>query len=818
MSKPAEEPPERLSRKELERFENSKPPRYFICLSGLERLCDRTGNAYNSAHRAFFRMLTDEEFKDVPIDLVLISGDPDHPIRYLSEKIEGTNSLKPWTRLPCLPMAERFWVMTLDGRRHIDADELKPAPILAKLLEQSVALDTWVSLCANERFKEGDSAEKQNWISQLESAAGRNRLFEVLSEIFQTYRHIDEEKDKLQPANPTKRPSTSELRELILHHLSLFSLPIQASALVVCPEIRRVLTLFQQSVEKPSGDKSDEASPQFDEEQAITALLTHLGELHRRGLVIRVAPARSSGQVRKSELRRQDRYTLHSQMRQYLAKQMRFALPDRGERNYYGVSLYTVQPRDLPTPSEVHFRRVYRIVEELLNAARQTLRPFYSQDNIEDYIKEKHLASPRIHEITHRLRAAYSILRESFSIGSLSRLKRFEGNPADPGEPYEIYRGLLGALIGAAVSMSCWDTDEIAKAVSGTDKPKMLRDFVKGSAFGIAHPFYRQEILWLINERGLTAFVQGRLYDAIPLFNQALRIARQVSAGEDNDTSFRATERRITLNLAVAQIERGNIRTAWQLLETLAQHEPRTKDSTPSITKELAEGYLGLCDHLSGHLKRAEMRYSKVLEHAQRIESMRSLAIFHRHYADLLRLLNRTDEAQKHLRLAMLAAARDEQKDVFQHALIAQARLHRDIGGREAVREASRQLDEAERYARELGLIKLEIEALKVRSTIILAQGETEQAGRLAARAVGLANRHGMELHKISASITHGRILLERGQTDLAHSVLRQCESEADRRCYQLAAISAGRLLRNSVQPLDADELGTIWVKDDVTR
>ena len=342
---------------------------------------------------------------------------------------------------------------------------------------------------------------------------------------------------------------------------------------------------------------------------------------------------------------------------------------------------------------------------------------------------------------------------------------------------------------------------------------KRLEDCVRGSAYGFDHPLYLQEILWLINERALTAFVQGRLYDAIPLFNRALRVAGQVTDGGETDDSFRATERRVLLNLAVAEIERGHIGSARRRLEALAQRDLRTPHSTPSLTKELAEGYLGLCDHLSGHLERAEMRYKNVLKSAERLESMRTVAIFHRHYADLLRLLKRTEEAQTHLRLATLAAARDEQKDVFQHALIAQARLYRDIGDRDALKEASRLLDEAERYARELGLIKLEVEALKTRSTIILAQGETEQAGRLAARAVGLANRHGMELHKISSLMIHGRILLQRGQIDLAHTVLRQCSSEADRRGYQLGAIFADRLLRMSLQPQDGDELGTIWVK-----
>lgn len=833
---PDNETPNTLSqlRRVLERLKATKAPRLFICLSGLERLCDRTGNAYSSAHRAFFRLLIDPDFKELPVDLVLISGDPAHPIRYLGEK-------KEWHRLPRLPLGERHWLQDAAGR-YITAKDLEAAPILAKQMMESVALDSWISLCASHCFDDSgilkakdksNGLRKNQWIALLENAAGRNRQFEVLTELFETYRKTD----KLEPQQQdTNLPSPSDIRELVLHHLAFFSLPIQPSALVICPDIRRSLARLQEGTNK--NDIAD-----YSEKKALEVLLEHLKVLHERGLVIRVYPGRTRTKTNDPDQTAQSqtnadapeqtraqtkaddpeqsqhmRYALHGQMRQYLAHQMRFALPDRGERNYYGVSLYTVQPRDLPTPSEVHFRRVSRIVEELLYAARSTLRPFYEQIKTRRNsppVQEDELPNAsEIHQMTYRLRAAYSILRESFSIGSLSRLTRFEGSRSDPGEPYEVYRSLLGALIGAAVGIHCWNDEERAKRLTGAENPPvLLKHRLKDSAFDLHHPFYRQEILWLINERGLTAFVQGRLYDSVPLFNQALRIARKVTEGGHEDDSFRATERRVLLNLAVAEIERGHIHVARRILEGLHQRKPRSDNSTPSVTKALAGGYLGLCDHLSGHLKRAEKRYRKVLKDAESIESMRSLAIFHRHYADLLRLLNRTDEAQEHLRLAMLAAARDEQKDVYQHALIAHARLHRDIGNREMVREASRQLDEAERYARELGLIKLEVEALKVRSTIILAQGETEQAGRLAARAVGLANRHGMELHKINALVIHGRILLERGHTDLARSVLKSCVNEAERRSYQLAAISAGRLLRNSVQPPDADELGTIWVK-----
>jgi tetratricopeptide (TPR) repeat protein len=806
---PDDEIPNTISRlhEVLRRLKAAESPRLFICLSGLERLCNKEGNAYSAAHRAFFRLLAGPEFESLPIDLVLISGDPDHPIRHLSNVVDDVP--QNWQRLPKLPLEQRHWLFSKEGelRRYVNLEDLAHAPILARLMNESVALDSWISLCAAICFSPSDSenidrekrqADKQTWIQKLEHAAGRSPNSEIISELFSAYREFD-----LHPAKSGGSPTyqqilSCDLRDLILHHLSFFSLPIEISALLICPDIRRMLVKLQ------FGEQPQE-NAQYNEELALGALLENLERLHERGLLMLVYSARAvTHETPQSGLppfemelddKRHFRFALHGRMRQYIARQMRFALPDRGERNYYGVSLYTVQPRDLPTPSEVHFRRVYRIVEELLYSVRRTLQPFYNTEKAGEQMP----SAEDLHAMTQRLRAGYSIVREAFSIGSLSRLKRFEGNDDDPGEPYEIYRSLLGAIISAVAGMRY-------------AAPK-IQDIVKNSRYEFDEAFYRQEVLWLYNERALTAFVQGRLYDSIPLFNQALRIARSVTDGSDDDDAFRATERRILLNLAIAEIERGNIRLARHMLEELALRKLRTKSSTGSTTKVLAEGYLGLCDHLSGHLHRAEKRYRKVLADAERLESMRTPSIFHRHYADILRLLKRNEEAQSHLQLAKLAAARDEQKDVLQYALIAQARLYRDAGDREALREASRLLDEAERYAKELGLIKLEVEALKARSTIILAQGETEQAGRLVARAAGLANRHGMELHKISCTIIHGRILLERGQVELASAILKECSREADRRGYQLGAIFADRLLRMHGQAQATDELGTLWNK-----
>lgn len=65
--------------------------RLFVCLAGLDRICDEHGDGRNPMHRALFRLLVGEEereppFPDPPLDIVLVAGKPRTPICYLSQE------------------------------------------------------------------------------------------------------------------------------------------------------------------------------------------------------------------------------------------------------------------------------------------------------------------------------------------------------------------------------------------------------------------------------------------------------------------------------------------------------------------------------------------------------------------------------------------------------------------------------------------------------------------------------------------------------------------------------------------------------------
>lgn len=156
------------------------------------------------------------------------------------------------------------------------------------------------------------------------------------------------------------------------------------------------------------------------------------------------------------------------------------------------------------------------------------------------------------------------------------------------------------------------------------------------------------------------------------------------------------------------------------------------------------------------------------------------------------------DDARRDLKLAAHLAFQAEQEDILHLALVSSAHLTlADPAPRIPDRVLPlKELVAAEHYADAMGLPRLKVEALRVRGEIILVQGDAENAGRLVARAVALANRHGMRLRKVSCLVLYARILHARGEPEFAQRILEEVLQEARLFDYQLKAELAARQLR----------------------
>ncbi|MEQ8397582.1 SIR2 family protein [Thalassobaculum sp.] len=306
-----------------------------------------------------------------------------------------------------------------------------------------------------------------------------------------------------------------------------------------------------------------------------------------------------------------------------------------------------------------------------------------------------------------------------------------------------------------------------------------LRDQRVGRA--VPFPLYNDELGWMQNERGVLAYAQGNLFDALPLFEGALRIMRHYEQPAQPNPSRHSTERRIKLNRALARIDRGNLNQARADLVELLE-ELKAPWSSQSITSRLAAGYIGLVDHLCGSRDAALKAYDRILEFAEGEENLRVAAIFHRHKADLLRSAGELDAAKVEALKAESAARQAGQQGMLHQARLSHSKILMTKG--EWVR-AQGLIQSAHDYAEDLGMPKVMAEALETGADLMYRQGETTLSGETAARAVALATGNGMRLRKISSLEILGNVMIKRGQLEMARDVLREAKLEAERCRYQ---------------------------------
>lgn len=473
-------------------------------------------------------------------------------------------------------------------------------------------------------------------------------------------------------------------------------------------------------------------------------------------------------------------------------------------------------------------------------ATRILFSPKGRKDDIAGYLGE-------LHAVPQRLRGCYSLLRGAFSLGAISRLH--SDALSDNGEaPFEIYQGWLRALCNAAVGLE-WNNlviDAVLKT-DPNDKDRAFRDDVSDEPdnkagenkelVGIAqeryerlfdnhgtkapdfaqdipqirseiyaharrsglehrqrsappfskirHPFYRDEIAWAYNERGLAALVQGKVFDAVPLFGIARRVVEHSRAPHDEPHYHHAAEHRIVLNLAIAHIERGRIAEARDELERIERQTKAYGKWTPNPLNIFTRGYLALCDHLSGNMQRARTEYEKTIDDLVEAKRLRPVSIFNGYLADLLRAQGDLKGARNHADLAISAAAQAEQRDVQHYASNALARVLALTDQREEAMDRARRIIN---YAGKMGLYGLKVEGELTRGNLLFQSGDTQLAGAAIAKAIALSTRCGMRLRRLRALSLYSEIQIKLDRIDIARTVLEEAKSEAERVGYQTQA------------------------------
>ena len=735
--------------------------RIFICLSDLDRICNMAGYAYNPLHRSAFRFLSDENKAALfNYDLVVVADEPNAPIRYLSRSkplfklTDGKthkqthNDLEPWIRFP---PPNTLSTVTARGPER-DVLEYAKQNVYFNFLLQSILSKDGMDEAGLLDAMYHDMA----YVISGEST-GVHQLIGILLDIH------------ARTTKPDAFPGTREIQS-VLKHLALFSYPVEISVIAECPDVKN--------------DCGDEDS--------IKRTFTWLHE-QRLILCFRETHAGSG-----------ERYALHRMVRDFLADKMDYAIYDRDEHSFFDVSIFSEQPRDLPSPRYKDYRSIQRILDALNKSTTNKLRYLEERNTGYDAARDIPRLCRHLHSGTNdleetkyslikqvnMLRASIHLMDTAFSIGVISRMDShefndlYEENTRIP-TPFEKYCDTANALLCNAVRV-----DTALELLSGENvitpdgghplDPRQLR------------VFYPTQIAWLYNEQAITRYMQGRLYECLPLFDLALETLNETnwspapgSSGEIIEHAENSSLRRVLLNKSLAQIEFGEIDSAQAVLQQLHQRGEPHNGNDNSITVTLAGAYLGLCSHLRGGYDEARHRYSIALEKLKLLPFReRSKALIYKYLGDLDRTQNMPKSSRRNLELAANLAESVHQRDVYHQIMVSLAKLYLHE------KEFSKVIDilnDTEIYARKLGIPKLLVDCWMVRGHINLLEKQTTVAGEYLSHAIATSNRNGMVLHKVAALHMYCEVLKSRNTKEsktFASSIHKAAKARSERIGY----------------------------------
>lgn len=523
------------------------------------------------------------------------------------------------------------------------------------------------------------------------------------------------------------------LSEQLLWHLAVFSHPVELATLERCPSIAAALADFQASLGQPA------ARPML---LAICAeLLCHWC------LVFRVDGCSLSSSLQpkvdsSNEFRY--RYTVHRTVQRHFLKLIGGRSVETTFWDQFTTTLYASQPDEMPALRSDAHATLTRIVHTLTG---------YPDDDI----PEAPAGTPGWRRMLHaadRIRAAYFLVRSTYSMGVVLRLERRDITEAHTLGHLERHRRMVRWITLAA---QYW-----ASEFSATIDEDWTREGSK-EPMGL---FYPGELVWLYNECGVISLAQGKMHDAEQMIALAELAVRHL---ETDDTG--ALHKRIRLHVGLVHIERGRPHLARRVLEPITR---RRHDDDP-LPAQIATLYLGLLAHVGGDYQQAQQLYARTLPELQAQRRSRAAAIVLMHQADLiLRQSNRTEPAAAFAKAeeAISLAQQGGHEDVRHIAQLALVRLR--IQARET-RDAQlfATLTAAEQYAAEMDMPRISCEVHELRARLLSSQGEYVLSAAEATRSLEIAALYDLKLLKARAMLTLAKIYHRRGDLAGASALVR---------------------------------------------
>lgn len=723
-------------------------PRFLVILHAIDLLF-REGEPKTAEIAEIFRCILDA--KECNIDWVLICGSRHIPALIKKTEPRYHSKLKSWRKDP-------------DGSGN--AAELPDGRFLATLY----------SLVREDREALGREIEKfERDIDQSIHARGNQSADEIIHRIL-TYwrersvpsgRHEAEKKriwESLGGAVPLPpwfvdldAAEDFSLQEVIIRHLAVISVPVDARVLARSNEVRR---RARAALNYPTNETSDGIQTQERWDTVVKVIELALAVLCSRGLAFRFfTPYEKREREAGAERALIQRYQVHRLVQLYIYRRLGSQNLEPANAFFFSVSLYAAQARDLPTLSANSYAFLSDLVDQLIDYPSRDGKTIHYPFDFTDAAR--------------CLRAALGIVRTLFSIGVVARFAEL-GEVTIPHPPrvgyFEHRRLVLRWMIMRAAALDR-QKQELAKQAELSGQPTAPDDDPM--------PFYRDEIAWLYNECGVFSLSQGQCFDAHGLLRFAQKKAREIEGRKRRKIG--PIGRRILTNLGACEINRGRLPRARQMFERVERDE--RDDKTISL---IARGYLALICHVEGAIGDAQKQYGEAISGLRKIGRMRAPGLFLCFRAELFRHLNDPSHAERDLEEALDFARRAGYEDMARFAVVGIARLRASNAQTKDVPSIIRSLEEAEKYADAMDIALLRCEISYTRAIILLKQGEHTRAGREATRAIRTATLSGLALRALAYRNLLADVHLSRGWSDQGKRMKEQIREEARNIGYRL--------------------------------
>jgi len=483
-----------------------------------------------------------------------------------------------------------------------------------------------------------------------------------------------------------------ELNLAVIRHLAVIATPVTVDVLTLCPKITEHM-----------------ASNETARREAI--LDNVLGTLCERGLVFRL-------QAHGGDTSRVPRYVVHRSIQRYIFRKLGSQRLEPSEGQLFTLSLYAAQQREYPRLNAEAYGFIYDLVGAL-SAYPSRYGAGHSRRDLAE----------------RALRAALGVARGLFSVGVVSRFSDVGGSQVTKPDRvgyFEHHRFLVRWLLFYARELEARADDR--QAVS--EWP----------------PFYRDDIVWLVNECGVFSHAQGQAYDASALFWLAGRLARDIEGLRSG-----VMRTRIVLNDAWCCIDRARLDDAEaKYNEVIGSH------SEEHLLRLVARGGLALVNHIRGRTDMAKSQYEETIRDLEPLNRLKPLSLFQKCLGELKRHMGMYEAAETDLVKAVQIAEAGGYIEFVHEAQVSRVRNAINLRGSEPAR-LTEILDAAQNYAERMDLGRLLCEVLRARAELLIAQGQSAVAAQFATRAIRIATLNGLTLRKIAHLELLARIEQYRG-------------------------------------------------------